>query len=124
MINQNRMLTVCVRHRFPGEDAGRSNACQEYAENKTRGHFAAHHPPPITHADFAQCHRADYQSRRLRSGVAAATDDQWNEQSQHYSLRNFVLEVGHGRGGKHLPNKQNRQPSPRLRTMLQKPILR
>src|ERR1044071_2895352 len=50
--------------------------------------------PPVAQADLAQRHRADDQRRRLRTRVAAARDDERDEQRQHDSPRDLLLEEG------------------------------
>ena len=50
-------------------------------------------------AYFADRHRADHQRRSLRAGVAAAGDDQRDEEREHDGFCDLVFEVRHRRRG-------------------------
>jgi hypothetical protein len=68
------------------------------AQGQAGEDLAPHHAPPVAYADFAERQRADDRRGGLRSRVAAARDDQRDEQRQHDRLGNVerfaVLSVG------------------------------
>ena len=53
-----------------------------HSKQDAREQLAAHHPPPVLEPDFAQGEGADDQCGRLRARVAAAGDDQRDEQGE------------------------------------------
>ena len=67
-------------------------AAEDQPERETGQDFAAHHTPPVAEADFAERQGADDERRGLRSGVAAARDDERHEQCQDDGLRDLRLE--------------------------------
>ena len=61
--------------------------------------------------DFAERQRADDQRRGLRSGVAAARDDERHEEREHDGARDLLLERAHRRRRQHLAQEERRQPT-------------
>ena len=62
-------------------------AAEDAAEREPGEHFPPHDAPPVSEPDLAERQRANHQRRGLRTRVAAARDDQRDEQRQHDRLR-------------------------------------
>ena len=105
------MLTVGAANGVPDQDSGQADDGQHQAQRCAHQEFAPHDAPPVFQAQFADGHRADDESGGLRTGVAAAADDQGQKERQDNCLGDLIFEIAHCRRGEHFTQEQHRQPS-------------
>jgi hypothetical protein len=77
--------------------------------------------PSASPAPSSRRQGADHQRRGLRPGIAAARDDQRDEQREQHRFLDFVLEEAHRRRGQHFAEEQRRQPAGPLLDHLDEP---
>src|SRR5437867_1733070 len=92
---------------FPQHDADESDRAEERAKNDAGDDLAPKDPPPVAQPQLVQRESADDERSRLRSGVAAAADDQRDEERQDDSVRNLSLEITHRRRREHLTEEES-----------------
>lgn len=106
--------TVEVPDRLPEHDAGITDDGEEGAEDEARADLALHDLPPVAEADFADGHGADDQGRGLGAGVAAAADDERDEEGEDDGAGDLFFEVAHGAGGEHFADEEDAKPAATL----------
>ena len=105
------MLTVNAGDGVPQGDTQKADRAQHHAQHKAGRELAADDAPPVPQVHLAECHRPDHQRRRLGARIAAARNDERNEQRQDHGLRDFFLEKCHRRRREHFAEEQRGQPA-------------
>ena len=104
------MLAVHVRERRPERDTQETDASEDGAERQPGQQFPSHDLPPVAQGDLPERQRTDDERRCLRTGVAAARDDERDEECQDDGLGDLRFEGAHGRGRQHFAEEQRREP--------------
>jgi len=107
---QIRMRVLADAQMLPEEDSSDAHHAENRAEHESRrqSRSATFHQSRTRISPSAR--GADYERRRLRSGVSAGADDERNEEREHHRLGELVLKVPHRRRCQHLAQKERRQP--------------
>src|SRR5262249_38148957 len=90
--DQQPVRAVGRGHGGPGGDPCESDGTEDGSQQDPGQDLAAHHAPPVAQLDLAQRQGADDQGGRLRARVAAAGDDQGDEQRQDDRAGDLTLE--------------------------------
>src|SRR5678815_2792423 len=105
------MLAIGIKEGAPYRNAQKADASEDAAKRKTRKNFSTDNSPPVSQRDLSKGKSANDQRCCLRTGVAAARDDQRNEQSQRDGLLDLTFKVSHRDSGQRLSEKQRGQPA-------------
>src|SRR5262249_42534106 len=109
--DQEVVLPVEVEEELPGQDADEAQGGEEEPEREAGHELAPDDAPPVAQLELAEREGAYYQCGGLRAGVAAAADDEGNEEGEDDAGGSAPLrEEAHGPRREHLAQEQPRQP--------------
>ena len=86
---------------LPKRDPDKPDAAKDQTERKSGQEFLAHHAEPIAQTQFAESHRANHQRGGLRTGIAAAGNDERQEHRKNGGLFDLAVVALHCGGGQH-----------------------
>ena len=95
---------------LPERDSEKTDRAKNQPQRQSGEEFLSHHAEPIAQTQFAQSHRANHERGRLRSGIAAAGNNQRQKHRQDRGLFDLTVVTLHRGRGEHFSEEQNDQP--------------